>query len=89
MDVGQDAGGPGEAELIAVGDQVSLPGLGQDVGAQQPAWRGEGSVVEALAPAGLVSVPPDELAGGSLGELSLTLTRSQKRPRTSRSSPVS
>ena len=83
------AGDGGGVELVAVGDQVSLLGLGQGVGAQQPIQRGAGSVVETLASAGLVSAPPDRLTGGSLGALSLTLTCSHRRPRTSRSSLVS
>ena len=37
-----------------------------------------------LAPACFVSAPPDRLTGGSLGALSLTLTCSHRRPRTSR-----
>ena len=55
-----DAAGDGSGiELVAVGDQVSLLSLGQGVGIQEPAWRSAGSVVEALAPAGLVSAPPN------------------------------
>ena len=55
-----DAAGDGSGiELVAVGDQVSLLSLGQGVGVQEPAWRSAGSVVEALAPADLVSAPPN------------------------------
>lgn len=55
-----DAAGDGSGiELVAVGDQISLLSLGQGVGVQEPAWRSAGSVVEALAPADLVSAPPN------------------------------
>lgn len=89
LEVDDAAGDRGGVELVAVRDQVSLLGLGQGAGVQQPVQWGTRSVVEALVPAGLIGVPSDGLAGGGLGELSLTLTCSQRRPRTSRSSLVS
>ena len=88
LELDDAAGDRGGVELVAVRDQVSLLGLGQGAGVQQPVQWGTRSVVEALAPAGLIGAPSDGLAGG-LGELRLTLTCSQRRPRTSRSSLVS
>ena len=87
LEVDDAVGDRGGVELVAVRDQVSLLGLGQGAGVQQPVQWGTRSVVEALAPAGLIGAPSDGLAGGR--KLSLTLTCSQRRPRTSRSSLVS
>ena len=85
-----DAAGDGSGiELVAVGDQISLLSLGQGVGVQEPAWRSAGSVVRRLRLPTLSAPHPTGLASGSLGEHNLTLTCSQKRPRTSHSSLVS
>ena len=63
LELDDAAGDGGGIELVAVGDEVSLLSLGQGVGVQEPVHRGAGSVVEALAPASLVSVPPDGPCG--------------------------
>ena len=64
LELDDAAGDRGGVELVAVRDQVSLLGLGQGAGVQQPVQWGTRSVVEALAPAGLIGAPSDGLAGG-------------------------
>ena len=64
LELDDAAGDGGGVELVAVGDQVSLLGSGQGAGVQESVQRGTGSVVEALAPAGLIGAPSDGLAVG-------------------------
>lgn len=73
LEVDDVAGDRGGVELVAVRDQVSLLGLGQGAGVQQPVQWGTRSVVEALVPAGLIGVPSDGLAGGQEVELDVDL----------------
>ena len=62
LEVDDAVGDRGGVELVAVRDQVSLLCLGQGTGVQQPVQWGTRSVVEALAPAGLIGAPSDGLA---------------------------
>ena len=64
LELDDAAGDRGGVELVAVRDQVSLLGLGQGAGVQQSVQWGTRSVIEALAPAGLIGAPSDGLAGG-------------------------
>ena len=73
LEVDDAVGDRGGVELVAVRDQVSLLGLGQGAGVQQPVQWGTRSVVEALVPAGLIGVPSDGLAGGQEVELDVDL----------------
>ena len=73
LELDDAAGDRGGVELVAVRDQVSLLGLGQGAGVQQPVQWGTRSVVEALAPAGLIGAPSDGLAGGQEVEIDVDL----------------